>query len=363
MRGSVAVGLLLSGVILQWIFSFHADREGKVELNVRMEYLEKQIAVIKSQAIRQDRDSNRTYTRNTLSMPKSWENGSLYRRSKSIHDYVQNYVSGHHHRHSKPLAIFTYVRTEPVFLPLFLKHYAAHVDPWDIFVLDNDSTDNSSLIIPNHVITIHNDFYFDHSWLIKQVRTFTDILLKQGYRRVLFGDVDELVLPHPKKYPGGLLEYVSKLSEAIDVVRVTAYNLVQNTTIEPGEIDLMRPILKQRTQWKKIALYNKPLLVRRSVRWGKGFHNCVECVRIAPDPDLVMIHLHYFDENFNKQRVVWKLQQKIHMGDARSGAGVGSLYLKGDKIVVDMGKIAREYRDSIQGSVKVPHAFLNPPVM
>eukprot|EP00277_Geminigera_cryophila_P006415 CAMPEP_0179429706 /NCGR_PEP_ID=MMETSP0799-20121207/15003_1 /TAXON_ID=46947 /ORGANISM="Geminigera cryophila, Strain CCMP2564" /LENGTH=327 /DNA_ID=CAMNT_0021205719 /DNA_START=198 /DNA_END=1181 /DNA_ORIENTATION=+ len=292
------------------------------------------------------------------------KSGKAHRKSVSIDDFLQNYVNARQRRHNKPLAIFTYVRNEPIFLPIMLKHYAAHVDPMDIYVLDNDSYDNCTLNIQNHVINIHNAKYFDHDWLIHQVTRFAGALLKQGYQRILFGDVDELVVPNPSKYKGGLLEYVSKLNNTTNIVRVTAFHVIHDTSVDPREIDLDRPILRQRHLWCRQKLYDKPLLTNKPLKWTPGFHGFRDDEDVAPDPDLVMFHLHYIDFNLNMKRVVWKLQQNIDLQDASKGRGVGSDYMVKGKIVIDTLKIKRQFQNFCASNrVQIPRVYLNPPLI
>jgi len=286
--------------------------------------------------------------------------GSARRASASIEDFVKHHVDAPGRRHSKPLAVFTIVRNEAHFLPLMLQHYAAHVDPEDIYVLDNDSSDNST-DVAHHVVAVRNTVYFDHSWLVARVRQFGAALLAQGYRRILFVEADELIAPNPRKYPGGLLDYVAKLGADRAVVRATGYNVRHDPALEPSELDFNVPVLKQRTTWCRVGLYDKPLLTTKVLDWAVGFHSAAG-VGVAPDPDLVMFHLHFFDYNFNMKRTLWKLHQKFHIGDASGGKGLASNYLKGGVVEVDMPKIASQFREACPNPQPIPREYLEPPL-
>lgn len=58
-----------------------------------------------------------------------------------------------------------------------------------------------------------SELYFDHQSLVNTVGSFQKHLRKEkGYELVLFAGVDEIVVPDPNVYAGGLTQYLSTLS-------------------------------------------------------------------------------------------------------------------------------------------------------
>jgi hypothetical protein len=101
------------------------------------------------------------------------------------------------------LAVFTIVQNEPIWLPIWHRHYASQLDTSHMFVLNHDSTGAGEIVLQDlqaksqmQVVSVHRGFSFDHSWLAETVRSFQQFLL-QSYDAVLFTEVDEIVAVDP----------------------------------------------------------------------------------------------------------------------------------------------------------------------
>jgi reversibly glycosylated polypeptide/UDP-arabinopyranose mutase len=172
-------------------------------------------------------------------------------------------------------AVLTICRSEGGYLPIWLKYYRQFFSDSDIYILDNDSNDGSTLNLTVNVENVHSEKYFDHYWLIDIVQKKTKDLLESGYKYVLFSEIDELIMPDPLKYPFGLIEFINKTKRI--AVRVEAYDIRHDVKKEK-KLNLSQPILQQRRFWMRNAPYDKPLLTSIMLHWVPGFHSCREVV-------------------------------------------------------------------------------------
>lgn len=211
-----------------------------------------------------------------------------------------------------PLAIFTIVQNEPVWLPIWVDHYRKHVDPRDLWVLDHDSTGEGAKTLERlrlefglNVVPVHRRASFDAAWLLETVQRFQRFLL-QSYRAVLFAEADEIVHPTADAPGRTLVDYAEAVlgrregRRQADYVQCTGFEVVHQHEIEP-ELDWSsRPLLAQRSKWAPCRMYSKTLLSRVPLRWQKGFHDLERRRdrRRAPEPDLLLVHLHKLDFEF-----------------------------------------------------------------
>ena len=192
---------------------------------------------------------------------------------------------------ARPRAAFTIVHNEPVMLPLWLDYYGRYFDPDDLYVLDHDSTDGSTADLDGrcHVVPVHREAAFDHHWLRSSAERFQAFLLG-SYEAVLFAEVDEIVLADPRRY-AGLDAYIAELTGPS--ARCSGFNVVQQPDEPPLRFD--EPLLAQRRYWHASAIYSKRLLSRVPLRWSEGFHHEYNAPDDAPDPELLLVHLHRID--------------------------------------------------------------------
>ena len=92
----------------------------------------------------------------------------------------------------KKCAVFTIVKNENYFLPIWLKHYKKYFNNSDIYVLDHQSNDGSTNNLDVNVIRIDYKLAFDHHWLVQTVQQQQTKLLEE-YESVLFAEVDEII--------------------------------------------------------------------------------------------------------------------------------------------------------------------------
>ena len=209
-------------------------------------------------------------------------------------------------------AVFTIVKNEDYFLPIWLSHYKRFFADQDIYVLDHQSDDGSTENLDVNRITVQNEVAFDHQWLVNVVEQFQRVLLEK-YECVLFAESDEILYSVEK----GLDEMIDTfLAEENDYIVCNGYELTQNLGVEPplGRTDAIMP---NRNYWFPNGQYNKPLLTKKPLSYVWGFHNT------AGYPDhgdrygkygFTMVHLHRHEFELMIQRKEraskWNIMEK-----------------------------------------------------
>lgn len=191
-------------------------------------------------------------------------------------------------------ALITIVHNEPVFLPIWLRYYSRFFAPGDIYVFDNESSDDIERLGEFVRIPAAHD-RVDHEWMVQTIERLQHELV-QRYDVVLVTDVDELVVPHPRA--GTLGEYLDRFDE--EWVNCLGYELLHMRDSEPA-LDLERPITEQRHWWFANGAYDKPAIATAPMSWPPGFHRRAD-FQYNLDPDLRMVHLHRMDYDLCRER-------------------------------------------------------------
>lgn len=227
---------------------------------------------------------------------------------------------------SRDCAVFTIVKNEDFFLPLWLKHYSRFFDSKDIYILDHDSDSMAAKqiqqIIDNRsatVVPVHWDYIFNHDWLRWTVNRFHSFLL-QSYKKILFVEVDELIVTRNGSPYRDLRDYIDRFEGPI--ARTTGYSVLHYPALGEGPIDTKKPLLAQRSYWyhpastckitgKFVDWYDKPLLTSVAVQYEGGFHYMNSHEDVPSDPDLLLLHLHEIDVEANYNRRMRKDKRKF----------------------------------------------------
>jgi hypothetical protein len=200
----------------------------------------------------------------------------------------------------KLAAVFTIVKDETVFLPIWVKYYSKYFPMEDIYVLDHQSIDGSTLNLPCNVQTVKNNEAFDSSWITDTVKAFQVKLLEE-YEYVVFAEGDEILIS--LEDPGyDLYDHIKMMKEVgrnFDVA--TGYELMQNVLTE-STYDSTHPVLTQRRHYYPNNLYNKTLITNIALDWTPGFHECQ--FKASPNKALHLLHLHRFDFQHYMQRKI-----------------------------------------------------------
>ena len=213
-------------------------------------------------------------------------------------------------------AVFTIVQDEPVFLPLWLKHYSKFFQPDAIHVINHESTtENYNKILElqkDHnfvLINVYNKESFNHEWLAKVVGDYQNFLIN-SYNYVLFCECDEIIIDKSNN----LKSYIENLDK--DFVACQGWDIVQPKS-EPVW-DKNKPIMgTQRKLWFRNTLWDKPLLSKKDLSWCEGFHTAKKLVgdnwdhmEIEVDENLLLLHLHRVDFKYALEKSTLSAKKK-----------------------------------------------------
>ena len=185
------------------------------------------------------------------------------------------------------VAALTMVYNEPLWAPVWARHYARQLGAANCLVLDHGSSDGSTAGLGVTVERVRRSA-LDEDARAAMISDIVQELLRH-YDAVVHSDADELLVADPARYPT-LAAYAADAPTA-DVMTAIGLDLQHLPDQEPP-LDPAQPLGAQR-QWVRFsAAMCKPALVRRPVRWVPGFHGCDAPRAVAP---LYMIHLRYAD--------------------------------------------------------------------
>ena len=192
------------------------------------------------------------------------------------------------------VAALTMMHNEPVWAPVWVRHYTREVGAANCVVLDHGSTDGSAAGLGVHVERVRRSA-LDEDARAALVSDVAGELLR-GYDAVVHTDADELLVADPGRF-ADLRAYAAAAPEVAVAVGLDLQHL-------PDEEEAWRPghgVGAQRRWVRFSGAMCKPAMVRRPVRWAPGFHSCH--VRTGRDTDrvvpefgaLFLVHLRYAD--------------------------------------------------------------------
>jgi len=238
----------------------------------------------------------------------------------------------------KRVAVFTIIQNEDFFLNIWIDYYKKFFANEDIYILNHDSTiDTCKKILTNaktsgiNVVPVHRDQSFDHSWLRTTVECFQRYLL-QSYDYVVFVEVDEILVPNPDVHKNGLKQYIlDRFNDPnLETIRCAGFNVEHDVTIEP-DLDLTKPVLSQRSKWRRTFLYDKPLISKIPSKWINGFHN----LAVPPGPfvstDILLVHLHKMDYKLCKNKHAEQAKRSWSRYDVETLQGDHNRIFDGEK--------------------------------
>ena len=209
----------------------------------------------------------------------------------------------------KKCAVFTIVKNENYFLPIWIKHYKRYFNSSDIYVLDHQTNDGSTSNLDVNVVSVVNELAFDHQWLVDTVQSFQKELL-EDYDCVLFAESDEIIYSVEKEFNEAVDDFISS---NYNYVRCKGYEIIQDLEKEKS-LSLDDSIIQNRNYWFHNGGYSKPLLSKVPLKWVWGFHNLEN---FPNDPTgtfgLTLCHLHRVDfelmlKRHEERATQWKLK-------------------------------------------------------
>ncbi len=234
------------------------------------------------------------------------------------------------------VAAVTMVYNEAVYLPIWLKHYGAQVGIENCYVIDHGSDDGSTVGLKGcNVVRIPRSPYDPH----KQ-SAFNSLFcssMTHWYDRVIYSDVDEILLADPKVAPT-LAEYCRR--PLPDVVTAIGLNLIHRPDHEP-EFDPSRPVSVQRPYAFIASSMCKPLLIHKPITWSPGSHSSDAPMVFD---HLYMFHLRWFDLPYGLRR----LRKTREMAWASLEAGAHQRFEDEKFISAHMGFARLQARDGLE---------------
>ena len=217
----------------------------------------------------------------------------------------------------KKCAVFTIVKNEDYFIPIWIKHYQRFFDNSDIYVLDHQSNDGSTDKLEVNLVNVINEVAFDHQWLVDTVQNFQRKLLNE-YECVLFAEADEIIYSNEMDFK----DLVDKfLQSDKPFLKCVGYEIMQDLEKEKT-ITKDDSIIENRNYWFSDWRYNKPLLSKIAINWAWGFHNFSH---YPPDNEnmydfgLTLCHLHRVDFEFMLKRHEDRAKNWNMKNDGESG--------------------------------------------
>jgi hypothetical protein len=189
------------------------------------------------------------------------------------------------------------VYNEAVFLPIWARYYASALGVRNLTVLDHGSDDGSLDRLPPGigVVTLPRT-PLDENTRASAVNAFA-ATLRPYYDVVIYTDCDEIIVPDPDRYPGGLSEYCERCPALVAPIGLDVIHAFDRE--EP--LDLHRPILRQRRFCRFESMECKPLITKRPVSWSPGFHFADQPWHVAHDAYL--FHLKVADRDIALRRL------------------------------------------------------------
>jgi hypothetical protein len=198
-------------------------------------------------------------------------------------------------------------------LPWWLRYYTRHVNPRDIYILDHYTDDNSThpSKLPAGVNVIRlksNPNVMPIFYRSSVVHDYQDRFVRCRYKCVIFTDTDEMILPNPGLYPGGLRQYIDSFlnDSKTSTMRVTAWEVAHihfgngtPASVEPPFNWADPYIFHQRSFYNPDPRYNKPILTKVPHAYRPGFHHLIDkTIAVGRDEHLIMLHMTSFDYDF-----------------------------------------------------------------
>jgi hypothetical protein len=210
------------------------------------------------------------------------------------------------------IAVITMVHNEHQVLPIWLRYYGGQVGEENLLVCDNDSNDGSTENLGKAgKIRLPRDS-FDDTKRAAFLSQFMASLLTH-YEVVIYTDCDEMLIPDPEKYPGGLQGFLQ--SNTQDYITPVGLNLVQLLNEEVA-LDYSKPILGQRRWVRFVSPMCKTVTIRKPVIYQSGFHS--QNVRPSIDPNFYLFHLKRIDLRHSLARQAFT--RSMTWADLRFGA-------------------------------------------
>lgn len=205
----------------------------------------------------------------------------------------------------KRAAIFTIVKDEDYFLPIWMKYYSKYFSKEDIYVLDHNTVGDSTKNLDCNLIRLNYGELFNHEWLLSTVRS-NQIKLLEKYEIVVFAEVDEILFSTEKPLNIIINDFYHSDNQHITCM---GYEIIQNLKTEKA-LQSSDSIAKNRKYWVRESQYNKTLISKIPLDWVVGFHTTKNSTKNSTKimDNFYMAHLHFVDANQTYNRYISRIK-------------------------------------------------------
>ena len=183
------------------------------------------------------------------------------------------------------VAALTMVYNEPLWAPVWVRHYSRQVGAENCLILDHGSTDGSTDNLGVAVERVHRSALDEDARAALVSDCVREML--RSYDAVVHTDADELLVADPVQF-ADLRAFAVGMT---DVVTAAGFDLMHLPDEEPA-LDSEERLGAQRRWVRFSGAMCKPAFVRRAVRWEPGFHGCDAPRQFGA---VSLIHLRYAD--------------------------------------------------------------------
>lgn len=188
-------------------------------------------------------------------------------------------------------ALITIVGNGGEMFKIWYRYYRQFFEPWDIYVLDFNSTDGST-----DGLSCNVEAYPKMELNVKSIPRGNRVLnefkskLLQKYKYIVYADYDEILY-----HADGLDNFIDGIDQkyynplGFEIVQKrNPYNL-DAVNSEEAPFDYSKTVMSQRAYWYRNISFDKPLITRMDFTWAQGNHTAYaslpELVAKKPTPD------------------------------------------------------------------------------
>lgn len=226
----------------------------------------------------------------------------------------------------KDYAVFTIVRNEPFFLPVWCDYYARNFGEENLYVLDNSTSDSSVSDVVRrwpriNIKPVPSDEALLYAWTTEVAKSFQRAALK-AHHCVIFADADEFLIPN-ERYKNLKAYCDGFLSSNRRYVRAQGWAVIHQ--IDSERAATPDDILKDRNSMWRAPLYDKTLVSKTPLNWAKGIHTIYDSrgVKLSDDPvdaDIALFHARDVDLDVMHKRCIDRSKMKLTQGQSTHGS-------------------------------------------
>ena len=224
----------------------------------------------------------------------------------------------------KNICFATFARNESIRLPIWLNHYRQFSSDEDIYVIDQNTTDDSTKNLNCNVIYEPHEGVFDHKWLRQMLTRNLQKLLKL-YHIVILTECDILMITHNNE---NLKDYlVNQYLNSSKNGCTDLYDVIQ----KPGEKeyiigDKISQIRNHLSTWTNAKIHVIHTTFHKEL--DNGFHYGTGVL----DENLSSIHIQALNTKFFYSKINQRIEEKKTYGDGNDNHGCWDSHYQLNKI-------------------------------